>query len=153
MENIKTDTKVSLALIGIERGEKGIKLTVRSKFFEDFFRELHAHKDKDDARYLTKSPNPGWHDKMAYAPAEFKDGLEQCRDWGGKFYGTSPNLSFLRARGVAQGLTFEFDGIYSDAVIKKWLEETKEQMFRIYKEHMKDQKFVMTIQVSEVANG
>lgn len=150
---IKTENKVSLALIGVERGEKGIKLTVKSKFFEGFFRDLHSHKDKDDMRYMTKSNNPGWEEKLAYAPAEFKDGLELCKDWGGKFYGNSPNLSFLRARGIENGLTFNFEGIHSDTVIKKWLEETKEHMFRIYKEHMKDKKFVMTIQVSEVADG
>jgi hypothetical protein len=57
----------------------------------------------------------------------------------------NPNLSFLRAKGLSEGITFIISGIYSRDVISDFISKTKEAIAIFYKQHFKPIKVEFTI--------
>lgn len=143
----------SLVFIGAKRIPKGLQLTFKSKRFEDFIRSIctepRALDQNADAQFFEKSTNPGWNGHMAY-PISMHRGLEYTNFWGEELYRNYANLSFLRTRGLANGVTFELNGVYTQQMVDTWYAEAKNVILKTYLNFMKEIDMELLVSLRKV---
>lgn len=146
----------NMCFIRMTRTDKGISLFFKSKKIEDFMRKHHVDQtniDSTNRRSFKHSDSPGWKDHLGYILNETR-GLSNSitNYWGSDFYlnGSGPNLSFLLAKGLGEGVTFELEGIFSQSSIQKWATEGKVQIAALYREFLKSVDLSLQITLTEL---
>lgn len=135
----------SIARITVSRRTHGIVITFQSKAIGEWIKSIAAYKNKRDmfpnsADYWNISDKSGWDKHKAYKIEQNIEDLICLYSWGAnKLYikdNKVPNLAFLKAYGLENGVTFKLTGLYSQKEIDKWVEQAKEQIIRIYKNYI-----------------
>lgn len=136
----------------------GILVSMKSEVFEKFFRSNCTHKelrtDPDNPAHkplFQTSRNHGWEGLWAYPINEMSE-LQDFRAWGHSFYieGRGPNLSYLRAYGLSQGIQFNIPGLYSTEKLNQWKEQAKQKLVEFYKNYMKKLEISLIVVMTEV---
>jgi len=128
----------------IQRTPNGIALTIKSKVLEDWMKN-----NRMEGSNMEQSSNPGWNGIKGYKLKEIKD-FDLFNYWGGALNQPSPNLSFFRAEGLGEGVTFNLEGIYSKQVLDKWVQDARTHMIGFYKRYIKTKDITLSVTISEI---
>lgn len=152
--NKTTEAKdiVKLQAYRLKNGN-GIGIFVQSELFENFIRSNAANPDVIDGSnkaHFNTSTSPGWSAHMGYKLIP-KDELKHLNLWGQTLInGPNANISFLTAKGLKNGLTFEFEGMYSQTTVENFLMSVKRQLKSIYSEYIKEKNWTLTATIREI---
>lgn len=155
-EEINSTDLPKLIEMSIFRTEKGISLYLKSGIIEDFVRSQVANPDHIDSTikaHCTTSPNQGWQMHRGYVLPDSVPQLQQMRNWGGQIHSggnNGANLSFLTTKGLRNGVTFEFEGLFSQPTIEKYLRDAKNQIKSLYNEFIKQRNTTLEITIREI---
>jgi len=147
----------ALIIIKVKRTDKGLNVFLKSEKIEKFMRSNHVHQDKLDStnkRDFECVDVAGWKENMAYILSNEVKGISGNinKNWGADLHFGSggPNLSFLRAKGLGEGVNFDLHGIYSQTAIQKWIQDAKFHITNFYREFLKDSEMCLHISLTEV---
>ena len=130
--------------IRAKRVASGVELYLQSEPFEEFFRSQAPESEP----YFSSS-NPGWAGHKMYKMASESATLPQhMRIWGSPlFVDGLPNLSFWRAKGLGEGLTFKIPGVYSRAILDSYVQYCEACASKFYKNflHPYDREVSITV--------
>jgi hypothetical protein len=131
----------------------GIALYVKSAIVEDFIRANTLNPESVDSttksNFMT-SANSGWSGHLGYKLAA-KEELKALNAWGQSLVtGNTANLSFLTAKGLKDGITFEFEGMYSQTTVERFLMDVKKQVKSIWNDFIKEKNWTLTAELREI---
>ena len=144
----------SFVELHVLRTVDGIRIKIKSSQMETWVKSICRFPNiKEDSKEWVRSDVEGWK-KQNYYPLSTIKFLQdyQLHQIGKELYfqQIGPNLGFFTARGLKDGVVFELPGVYSESIIKKWCEDTKQRLVTLYKEYMKKVEMVMNISITEV---
>ncbi len=109
--------------------EKGLGLYFCSPIFESFF------KGRQEGLHENGSWGKG---KLYYSPPAQLDFYCFQTIGGRLFEGNSPNLSFLLAKGISNGVEFTVKNtVVTEKIMDKYIEDAKKEISKIYKLYMR----------------
>ena len=113
--------------------DKGIKLYFQSDIFEEFFAVNHQSQGYGNAELAGAFT---WGDVLGYQPPPEK-AFNRFRHWGGQlYYKGRPNLSFLCAKGLTNGVTFNLTSlVVNENILEKYVRDLKRELAKIYREY------------------
>jgi len=141
----------------IERIPNGIKIFCRSEAIEDFMKSISI-KNADGTPKTAFIPN------FAQSPATKFYQLDIAADVDKAIFvspadrglllkiGTvyAPNLNIFRAEGLAQGITFIYEGLYPQSQIKLWQELTIETIKKLAKKYFTNFRISLSLSYHEL---
>jgi hypothetical protein len=139
--------KDKLLSLHIKRTMEGVEIFVKSKIIEDFFSGISEGR-------TSASDNSGWEGKKSYNPytlPKVDSDANSLSKWGyplienGIYY----NISFLRAVGLSQGVTFNFPGLFTEEYIRKLAEYTKQMTRRLYNQYIRNCEITLEMSIKE----
>lgn len=144
---------VLLRISRLKDGKNGILLYVKSEQMESFIRantvDPAALHNVNKTNYYISSA-PGWADHYGYK-VKATDELKMFQGWGGALIqGHTANLSFFTARGLKDGVTFEFEGMYSQTAVDRFMTEVKRGTKQIYNEYLKEKNYALRCIIAEL---
>lgn len=117
----------------------GIQIYAKSALLEDFMRANLANPatvDSTSKGAYQLSNNPGWSAHQGYKLAS-KENLKSLMGWGQPITNGNAgraNIAFLTAKGLRNGVTFEFDGLFSQTAAEVFISDVRKQVFQLYME-------------------
>jgi hypothetical protein len=138
-----------VATIKLRRTIGGAEIFIKSEQLEEFFKTLSNSRLSNEwlghkAYEIPRSP----------LLEQLNGGQASLTKWGeATLYNTEygyANISYIRAVGVANGVTFKIPGVYSIESIKSYAERLKNGVSFIYQNLMKTYSMEMTISTKEV---
>lgn len=139
--------------VNIKKSDKGIDIFFQSPDIEEWMKKNSPYATQSDKKYWDVSSSIGWKDKLGYKLDKAPDSLFQALSpWGQdlRINNATPNLAFLRAKGLGEGITFQLEGIYPRESVIKWHEELKRQVASFCRSYIKDIRTHITIFTSEL---
>lgn len=136
--------------------KEGVMILAQSDILEEWFKTNSKHPNitatSDKWEISTVA---GWDKHKAYPMTEVFKNSEMGKyfnNWGKELNisNVGPNLSFLRAKGLKEGVAILIPGLHTESSIKKFLEDVKRKSLDIYKEYMKPTEISLSIQFQEV---
>jgi hypothetical protein len=132
-EIIKKRESQKLLKLGVFRSERGIEIIAESEAIENFFKNYGL--DEGEIKWGDSLPYKypsGFDDHFVQEFHYWKKGLFVNRD------NSTVNLSWLRAQGLGEGITFVIDNqIYSKTEISKFVKEAREEIKKFFDQYMK----------------
>lgn len=142
---IKTKSNKNLLTMQIKRTHSGCKLFVKSDIFEDFFSKNGIYQDKlmtnSDSHEVYKN-NSSISNREIYRKLNALD--DSLINSDGYI-----NASFLRVKGISQGVTFDLSGLYSKEALTSYINSIKIMTKELYEEFMKPQNQSIKISIEE----
>ena len=141
------------------RREGGIRVYVRSKVFAEWVKHIAVKKDCEShlnsAEHWNMSNKPGWNKHRGYIIPQ-RETLKPLHSWGSMNLilkdDRLPNLAFLKARGLENGVIFDFPGLYSSQTMQRWKSRAREQIVKIYQDYIKKEDCRIAIfEVEEIS--
>jgi len=142
----KQKVQTPLLSIKVRRNLKGCIVSVKSKPFEDFFRENGLETQVRNGDKITD----------VYAYGNLKESLEKkigYTDMRLKNRNGYTQAMPLRCKGITNGLDFQMQGIYSKGAIQQYISDMKEVAREIYTSYMKPVEREITISVIEESSS
>jgi len=129
-EILKPRVKQKLLSFKITRGETGVKLYLQSEVLEKFFERMGVDEYADR-----------WCGIHAYGMPLVKDHFSNLLSaWYGNLIiqGGYPNLSFLRAKGIKDGVTFVLENdVYTRGEVIEFSKKFKDEVSNLFSEYIK----------------
>lgn len=143
---------IQLKIYRLKTGN-GIGLYVKSEQIENFIRANTInpeHNDSTDKARFINSNNSGWSNHLGYRIQNRED-LRFLQGWGNPIInGNSSNMSFLTVKGLGKGVTFEFEGMYSQSTVDKFLTDVRKNVKQIWNEFIKEKNWVFHATTYEI---
>jgi hypothetical protein len=147
---ITKGAQIDLGTYSIERTEAGVKIKMKSPKMEAFFKALSSGRLSDPMTIH------GYENRPYTLPSgDIAESLNMAcenqsisfTDYGKPLIQSSRiNLSFLRAKGLSEGLEFNFDGVYPNESLKNLNNCIKYATKFIYINYLKP--FHMTVEIN-----
>lgn len=143
-------SKKELATLKIKREKGGITLFVKSQTIEEFFNGLSGG-------LTSTSSSSIWGGGMEYYKIQsftIPNAGEFARNPNIVLWGTHPlidpannvhNFSFLRAKGLSDGVTIQFNGLFVSRDIERFKEDFKTFITRLYVDFIKVVEFEISV--------
>lgn len=139
----------------LERTDGGISLFVKSERFEEFIRKITPNPQLNDRKERINgvlcSNNPGWENKYGYNYPNHSR-FNSFHNWGGKLMinDHSANMSFLLVKDLKDGVTFNFNGLYTNSTLKAFVKSFREEIINIYRDFLKPYGEELVIKYKEM---
>ena len=131
----------------------GIALYAESSMIEDFIRSNALNPETNDSTnkgHFNISSANGWSNHLGYK-LNPREELKALLNWGGPIIsGTNSNMSFLTVKGLNRGITFEFEGMYSQTTIERFLSDTRRQIKAIFNDYIKEKNWTFYATTHEI---
>lgn len=137
-ETIKNTT---LCTLKVQRVTQGIKVFCRSQQIEDFFASMG-----------TGSSN-AWGEMTQGSYSFSFEQLQDCyfSKWGESFeYNSKPNLSFLRAKGLGEGISLTFSFVVSTDRLTQWAEKARRAIKTLWLQYLKPVEIEISISTRDM---
>lgn len=131
-ETIQKRENNTLMLYNISRDPEGIRIFLKSKTFEEFFKN-NGVLEGDEYKWCGMSP----YKVPATLDPEMRQLLNAWNQNSLILSGEYPNLSMLRTQGIGDGVTFTIPAVYSRASIQKFVKIFKEKVKNLYVDYVK----------------
>lgn len=138
-QNVTTETEVitkkennTLLSFNVKRTAGGVEINLQSDVLETFF-SIGGFREGAD---------PEWGGVQSYSMISSIDATKRnlLNNWGANVLIISadyPNLAFLRAKGLKDGVTFKLSSVHSRTEIAKFVKLFKEHVRTLYLEYIK----------------
>lgn len=149
-ETIKKSSNEGVATIKLRRTIGGAEIFIKSEQLEEFFKTLSNGRISGQEWLGAKCY------ELPRSPLLEQLNGGQCNlmKWGettlwNQEYGYA-NISFIRAAGIANGVTFKVPGVFSIELIRQYADRLKQGVSFIYQNLMKTYSMEMVISTKEV---
>lgn len=127
---LKKRSKQKLLTFRVTRGINGVDIFLQSEVLENFFK-----------KYGMDTYSDNWCGNLAYQlPVVRQHYTTMLSNWFGELMvnGDYPNMSFIRAKGIKDGVTFTLENnVYTRGEIMNFTKKFKEEITGLYNDYIK----------------
>jgi len=127
----KTQDK-NLLTVQLKRTTHGTKLYLKSSIIEDYFKQNGFN----DFMFMCDGNNIRTYNVNRFINSTMDNFIKRF-DFTLKTRNGYTNMSFLRAQGLSNGLTFDIEGVYSRTAITDYMNELKTHIREFYEYELK----------------
>jgi hypothetical protein len=146
-----TKSNEKVIVFRIKRTEKGARLFFQSPMIEKFFKTVTPEER------IQETTGSCYSHVKCYVPEVIPQAGEEAtlKIWGNHslYNYDKVNVSFLRAVGLTQGVTFEIPGVYTTEYINKYTRDLKNAVIAFYKNYLQPAESSMEITVNQIVEA